>query len=357
MRIPLTIPDIRSEDHKEVLRILQSTWISMGPEVKRLEKNLSEYLGMPYAVAVNNGTAALDVALKTIGIKKGDEVIIPGLTYVATGHVVLYNNATPVFVDVDDTLNINPDIIEESITDNTKAIINIDYGGNPSDYDKLLKVSQKHGMPLIVDGAQSLGALYKGEKCCTHGLVNTLSFSSTKLLTTGEGGMVFTSRKDIADKARLIRFHGEDTKYIHVCLGNNYRMTDIHAVLGNCQFPRLNEIIQGRIKKALFYRDSLTDIAFPKQLNDTSNTYFFFLVLVDDRNRLAKYLYENGVGTRSPYPLPLNEQPSLKEYGTGVLSMAKLYSKQVLALPMYHSLSEEQQSYVIGLINKFYRGR
>jgi len=204
---------------------------------------LSNFLNIKYSIGVNNGTSALDIALKCLGISNGDEVIIPAMSYIATGNAVLYNNGKPIFVDVDDTFCINPFLIEEKITDRTKAIINIDFGGNPSNYTELIKISKKNNIPLIVDGAQSLGAKYHNKMCCSHGIINTTSFHSAKILTTIEGGMIFTNNKEFNLKARMIRNQGESSKYIHDIIGNNYRMTDLVASIGNSQMKAFEKTI------------------------------------------------------------------------------------------------------------------
>ena len=166
MNIHWAIPDLQEEDKQAAIDVLQSNWLSMGPVVKKFEESLSEYLNIKYAVATNNGTSSLDIALKCLDIKQGDEVILPALTYIATGNAVLYNNGTPIFVDIDDTLNIDPLKIEEKITDKTKAIINIDFGGNVCDYTSLEKISNTYDIPLVVDGAHSLGSVFKDKKFC-----------------------------------------------------------------------------------------------------------------------------------------------------------------------------------------------
>jgi len=355
MKIPWCIPNIQEIDKKSVSNVLESGWLSMGNEVRKFENNISSYLGINYAIAVNTGTAALDVALKCIDLKKDDEVIIPALTYIATGNAVLYNGGKPVFVDIDDTLNINPLLIEEKITEKTKTIINTDLGGNPANYSELQKISKKYDIPLIVDGAQSFGSEYHNVKCCNHGLVNTTSFHVAKILTTVEGGMIFTNNKDIFLKAQSIRNQGESAKYIHSILGNNYRMTDIAAAIGNMQIERFNETLQLRQEKTAYYKENLKNVGYPKELENTKSCYFFFLILVDDRDKLNHYLNENGIDTRITYPMPINEQSVFRKYSKEVFPVAKNVSQRIISLPIYHSLTKKEQDYVIEKINLFKR--
>ena len=355
MNIPWAVPNFQEADKGAIQRVLDSGWLSMGKEVSQFEDSLSDYLDISYGIAVNSGTAALDIALKSIGITSGDEVIIPTLTYIATGNAVLYNNGTPVFVDIDDTLNIDPSLIEEKITDKTKAIINIDLGGNPSNYAELIEISKQYNVDLVVDGAQSLGSEHHGVKCCTHGIVNTTSFHSAKILTTVEGGMIFTREKDIYLMAQAIRNQGETAKYQHSYLGNNYRMTDIAASIGNSQLERFDETLKQRKLKVDYYKENLKNVEWPRELPNTVNCNFFFLILVENRDKLIKYLDENGIDTRITYPMPLNEQPVFRPYSKEVFHIAKKLSKKVISLPLYHELKREEQDYIIEKINMFVR--
>ena len=353
MNIPWSLPNIEEPEKKAIARIVESGWFSMGKEVKKFEKNVSSFLGIKHAVATNNGTSALDLALKCINIKKNDEVIIPALTYIATGNAVLYNHAKPLFVDIDRTLNINTSLIEKKITDNTKAIINIDLGGSVSNYGELLRISKKYNIPLIVDGAQSFGSEYNGQKCCTHGIVNTTSFHIAKILTTIEGGMVFTNDEKLFLKAQAIRNQGESSKYIHSYLGNNYRMTDIAAAIGNSQMNRIKKTLEDRRKKIKYYKENLKNVNYPEELTNTKNCYFFFLILVKNRDKLIKHLNQNGIETRITYPLPINEQKIFKKYTNEKFPVAKEISKSIISLPIYNRLTTSEQDYIINKVNNF----
>jgi len=353
MKVQWSLPNIQKEDIQALKKVIKSGWFSMGPEVKKFEEKVASYLHINYSIGVSNGTAALDVALKCLDIKNGDEIILPALTYIATGNAVLYNNATPVFVDIDHTLNIDTSLIEEKITDRTKAIMNIDLGGNPSNYKELLRISKKHNIPLVVDGAQSFGSEYHGRKCCTHGLLNTTSFHSAKILTTIEGGMVLTEDEELSLKARSIRNQGEISKYVHQYLGNNYRMIDFLAVLGGPQLERMKETVKQRKKKVKYYKENLKNAEYPKELPNTFNCNFFFLILVDNRDKLNKYLNSNGIETRITYPIPINEQPIFRRYSKENFLVSKEISERVISLPIHHKLSIQQQDFIIKKINKF----
>ena len=316
----------------------------MGPRVQQFETETAKYIGVKYAVATNNGTSAIDTMLKTIGIRRGDEVIIPSLTYKATENMVLYNQAIPVFIDIDDTLNIDPSLIEREITRRTKAIMNIDYGGNPADYITLKKIAEQHNIPLLTDGAQSFGSLFHNHQCLTYGQMSTTSFHQAKILTTVEGGMVFTNNKRQRDVSRVIRNQGQQGRFNHVMLGNNYRMTDITASMGVSQIQRFQHTLQLRLQKATYYKEHLKDAGYPVELPFSRQNYFLFLIYVEDQRKMIRYLTHAGVETRMYQPL----------YDTPVALEA---SEHIISLPMYHSLTREKQDYVIRKINGFQKSK
>jgi perosamine synthetase len=353
MKIAWSLPDINKQDINSIQKVFKSNWFSMGKEVECFEKKIASYLNVNHAIATSTGTSALDVALKCINIKEGDEVIIPALTYIATGNAVLYNNATPVFVDIDDTLNIDTSLIEKKITEKTKLIINVDLGGNVSNYSELQRISHEYNVPLLVDGAQSLGSEYCGVKCCTHGLINTTSFHAAKILTTIEGGMIFTKDENICDKAKAIRNQGETSKYLHQYLGNNYRMTDVLAAMGNSQSDRLEKTLEKRKIKVDYYKKNLENVSYPKELKNTVNSNFLFLILVENRDKMNDYLHANGIDTRITYPMPINEQPLFRKFSKDFFPVAKKVSNRIISLPLHNKLTTEEQDYIIKKINTF----
>ncbi|HUS99536.1 MAG TPA: DegT/DnrJ/EryC1/StrS family aminotransferase, partial [Candidatus Thermoplasmatota archaeon] len=260
---------------------------------------------------------------------------------------------TPVFVDIDDTLNIDPNLIEEKITDQTKAIMNIDFGGNVSNYSEILRISKKYNIPLVVDGAQSFGCEYHKKKCCTHGLINTTSFHAAKIITTIEGGMVFTDDKRLYEKAQILRNQGQTSRYLHSYLGNNYRMIDVIAAMGTAQIGRFKKTLRQRKEKVIYYKENLKNVEYPKELEQTKNSYFLFLILTNKREKLNEHLKKNSIETRINYPTPVNDQPILRKYSTDVFPKSKEAASRVLSLPLFHSLTREQQDYVIKEVNSF----
>lgn len=357
MKIPWADPWLDDREKEELIQTYDSKWLSMGSRVKGFENKMSEYIGVKHAIAVSNGTDAIDIALKVLGIGYGDEVIVPAMTYIATVSAVLYQGAIPVFADIElETYNIDPASIEKCVTPKTKAIIYIDYGGNPSDIEGIKKVADKYGLFLIQDGAQSLGARYKGERLCKQGHICTTSFHTAKLITTIEGGMIFTQDDDFAKTAKIIRNQGEDPnqKYIHVLLGTNARMTEMNAAIGLIQLKKFDAILKKRKYIAEKYIKFLSDckkIILPKVRKQADCSWFFFPILVENRDVVTKKLKQAGIDTRIAYPMPVYEQPFFQKYKRKDINYdcknAKWMTERVINLPMYHLMTDEQIKYVV----------
>jgi perosamine synthetase len=323
---------------------MESNWLSMGPRTREFERIASGSVGRKFGIAVSNGTAALDVALKSLGVKSGDEVIVPAMAYIATGACVLYQHAKPVFVDIEPrTFNIDVKLVEKSITARTKAIVFMDFGGHPADLVRLRDIARKCSLFLIEDAAQSLGAERDGIRCGSAGHIDTTSFHLAKIVTTVEGGMVFTDEHDLATRARMIRNQGESGKYVHDVLGHNYRTTDINAAIGIEQFRRLEGQLAKRRRIARRYSDNLQGFADFQQVEDgVKHSWFFFLVLVEKRDQVVRALESDGIETRITYPLPLNKQKVFREFTRGEFPNAERFSRRVISLPMFPALKDEE---------------
>ncbi|MEM1560843.1 MAG: DegT/DnrJ/EryC1/StrS family aminotransferase, partial [Ignisphaera sp.] len=242
-RIKLFEPVIDDDDIEAVVRILRSKWIAHGSEVELFEKEFAEYIGVSYSAAVANGTIALMLALRALGIGQGDEVLVPDYTFIATATAVLMVGAIPRFVDVSyETFNIDINDIQEKITNRTKAIIAVHLFGHPADVKALMDVAQDKKILLIEDAAQAHGAEAWGQKVGSFGNAAIFSFYATKNMTTGEGGIVVSNDKNIVEKVKLLRNHGQISRYVHVELGGNYRMTSIQAALGRAQLRKLDKL-------------------------------------------------------------------------------------------------------------------
>ena len=355
MKIPWAKPYIGKEELEEIVDSVKSKWVTMGAKVEKFEKEVAKYVGVKHGIAVSSGTAALDVALKAIGIKERDEVIIPAMTYIATANAVLYQHAKPVLADIEPrTYNVNAHEVLEKITSKTKCIIPIDYGGQCADYDALREIAEDHNIYLVEDGAESLGAEYKGRKACSFGEINTTSFHAAKVITSVEGGMVLTDDDEMARRARIIRNQGEDPgrKYYHVMLGHNYRMSDLHAAIGLAQFRRIEDVLRKRAEIAEYYTRNLEEysdvVTLPYVAPWNKHAWFFYPILIENRDKVEKYLNEHGIGTRVAWFLPIHKQPIYRDlFKDAKYPIAEKFSKGVLNLPMYYEMTKEEQDYVI----------
>jgi len=359
-KIPWSKPDIGKDELKEIKDSFKSEWLTSGPKVKLFEQKMANYCNAPYSVAVSNGTVALDIALKTMGIGVGDEVIVPAMTYFSSASSVSYQFAIPVFVDIErENYNLDPNKIADAITKKTKAIMFIDYGGNPSNQSDIFKISKKYGLTVIQDGAQSLGGIYQGKTTGANAEISTMSFHMAKILSCVEGGMIFTHKKKFINEITMRRNQGEpfDKKYKHILLGTNARMTELQAGIGLAQFKKLKTFLRERKRVAKFYDElfyeSKLDIKLPKTMDkNNANAYFFYPILLDNRDKIEKTLRARyGIDTRIAYSMPIYKQ---QLYKTGKAKcrfskcpIAEEVTKKILNLPMYPSMDESSIRYVV----------
>jgi len=354
--IPIADPYITEEDVEAVAMAIKNKRLSQGEYVENFEREFANYLQRKYALATMNGTTALHLAVLAIGVKLGDEVIVPSFTYVATANCVLYVGAKPVFVDIDPkTYNMDPKQVEEAITPKVKAIISVHYGGQIADMDPILEIAERHDLHVIEDASEALGATYKGRGAGTIGEVGCFSFSPNKNMTTGEGGMLVTDDGEIAGKVRLLRRHGQDSRYHHVTLGFNYRMTDMQAALGIVQLKRLDWVIQKKREAAEYYGELLSDINIiepPYVKPGVNHTYMFYTIKFsekDIRDRVMQHLENVGVETAIAFP-PVHLQPFLRSlygYEEGYLPVTEDSADRVLSLPIYPHIQREDQEFVV----------
>ena len=357
--IPWAQPDIDTKELNSIIKVFNSDKFTMGANVRLFEKKMSEYCNSKYALAVSNGTVALDLALKAIDIKPGDEVIVPAVTYFSSASSISYQNAKPVFVDIDkDNFGLCPSRIQEAITKKTKAIIYIDYGGIPANYSKIKKIAKINNLFLINDAAQSLGSVVNNKNLGALGDISTMSFHMAKILTTIEGGMIFTNNKKLKLKIETLRNIGEpkNNKYRHHFIGTNARMTEINAAIGLEQLKKLNFFVKRRNEVANAYIKKIkklqTPVVIPKIKKNTRCSYFFFPILLDERNLVSKKLKETfKIDTRIAYPMPIYNQ---KVYKEGLAKSRKLncpesefFCKRILNLPIYPSLKNKDIDYIV----------
>ena len=364
--IPYGRQTIEEDDIQAVVDVLRSDYLTTGPKIAEFEKMVADYVGAKYAVAISNGTSALHAACFAAGIQPGDEVITTPLTFAASSNCVLYCGGTPVFADVDpQTYNIDPEDIRRKITDKTKAIIAVHLAGQPCDMDEIHKIAKEHDLLVIEDGAHALGSVYKGKKVGTLSDMTTFSFHPVKPITTGEGGMIVTDNEEFYQKMMLFRSHGitRDENlmtrndgpwfYQQLDLGYNYRITDIQCALGCSQMKKLDRFLARRKEIVARYNEAFADcenIIIPYQLPETESGWHLYIVQVKncDRRKVFEALREQGIAVNVHY-IPVYKHPYYQEHGykdVHCRNAEEVYS-HIISLPLYPTLTEEQQQYVI----------
>jgi|YelNatPaOPRAMG01_1025707.scaffolds.fasta_scaffold14288_3 perosamine synthetase len=361
--IRVSSPYITEDDIETVASVLRSGMLAFGKVGEEFEKALAGYLGVKHVVAVSNGTAALYLSLRALGVGPGDEVVVPDFTFFATASTAILSGATPVLVDIDlETYTIDVEEVERSLTDRTKVIVPVHLYGHPADMDVLLSLSKERNLLILEDCAQALGSEYRGVKVGSIGHAGALSFYPTKNITTCEGGAVSSNSDSVADYVRLARNHGQRGRYYHVMLGWNMRMTDVQAALGISQLRRLNEMIEKRRRLAKLYLEELRGVTYlrlPSEKPWAKHTFNLFTVWVEGegvRDKLASYLRENGVETAVHYPIPLHRQPALvnAKKSPGCCPKSEEASRHVLSLPLHPGLRDEDICTVSKLIKTFF---
>jgi len=372
--LSVQVKSIEDEIKSAVDEVFQSQQFIMGPQVQALEKTIAQYCRTPYAIGIASGSDALLLSMMALGIGTGDEVLIPPFTFFATAGAVSRLGATPVFVDIDlVTYNIDPSKIDEKITPRTKAIIPVHLFGQCADMDPLLKIAEKKNLFVIEDAAQALGAEYKpmaaseGRLAGQIGNFGCFSFYPTKNLGAfGDAGMIVTNNSELAEKVRLLRVHGSQPKYFHKAIGINSRLDTIQAAILLVKFKYLEKWTTERQKKAeryqLLFQDLFSSInGFKLPTIQYQNRHIFhqYVIRVPERDRLRQFLTEEGIGTDIYYPVPLHLQEcySFLKYHRGDLPNSEKASEEVLALPIYPELTEDQQTAVVDCIKAFYKKR
>ena len=355
--IPIAKPLIGEAEVDAVSSVLRSGMIAQGPKVVEFEEAFARYTGVEHAIAVNSGTAALHVSLLANGIGQGDEVITSSFSFIATGNSILATGARPVFADIrPDTFNIDPDSILEKITPKTRAIMPVHLYGQSADMQAIMEIAEDHDLAVIEDACQAHGAGLNGKRVGSFG-TGAFSFYPTKNMTTSEGGMITTDDVQVAEKARMIRAHGSKQRYMHELMGYNYRMTDIAAAIGLVQLGRIEEFNSARQKNASVLSDGLRDLDYittPVVREGCEHVYHQYTVRTENRDTLADYLKDNGVGCGIYYPIPIHQQPLYRDLSyTDDLPETEKAAGEVLSLPVHPALDEKDIEYIITTIKNW----
>lgn len=352
--------EIRKDLDAAYNQVLDRSYFIQGEECTKFEEEFAAYCGAKYCIGVATGLDALWLILKAMGIGKGDEVIVPSNTYIATALAVSFVGAKPVFVEPTiETYNIDVTKIEEKINENTKAIIAVHLQGRAADMDAVNEIAKKYNLKVIEDAAQAHGTKYKGRKVGTLSDAAGFSFYPGKNLgALGDGGCVVTNDKELADKVRALGNYGSDYKYHHIYKGTNSRLDEMQGAFLRVKLPHLDKWNADRKRIAEKYLREITNplIKLPLASNDEyEHIYHVFVIRCDKRDELEKYLNENGIGTVKHYPIPMHLQEAYKELGLqqGDLPIAEEISNTVLSIPMYYGMTDEEVGYVIEVLNKF----
>jgi perosamine synthetase len=360
--IPLSSPDITHKEVEAITQVLSTSYLSIGPKAAEFEKKMANYIGVKYGIAVNSGTSALHLCIRSLDIKDDDEVITTPFSFIASANCVLFERAKPVFVDIDkNTLCIDADKIEEKITKNTKAILPVHIFGHSCDMDKIIQIAKKHNLAVIEDACEALGAEYKNTKVGTFGDIAVFAFYPNKQITTGEGGMVLTNNEKIAELCRSMRNQGRDENeqwLVHARLGYNYRMSELGAALGVAQIDRVEEILEKRQFVAEMYNRKLTGIKgvkIPYIATDVKISWFVYVIQLDgdiftneNRNTIIYELRQKGISCREYFPA-IHLQPfyvKMANYKRGDFLVTESVSDLSIALPFYNSITEADVDYV-----------
>lgn len=374
---------IQKEADAKILEVLSGARYIMGPNVMEFEKAFADYVGTKYAISVGNGTDALVIALKALGIGAGDEVITTSFTFFATGEAISFVGATPVFVDVKpDSYNIDPDQIEAAITEKTKAIMPVHIFGNPADMDEINAIAKAHDLYVIEDAAQAAGASYKGKACGALSDMACFSFFPTKNLgCAGDGGMITTDSEELATIVRALRVHGsgangrkakvlleggaleveEETdqavdntvynadKYFNYIIGHNSRLDEIQAALLNVKLPHLDAWNADRVRLAKAYDEAFKDTALVTPYAEEGMIYHMYILQTDDRDKVLAHLAERGIATGVYYQVPMHLQKAFEDLGykEGDLPVSEYLSGRTFALPLFPGLTDQEQERVI----------
>jgi len=353
---------IKSEIDKAISKVLENGSFILGENLKAFERAFAVYLNVKHGIGVGSGTDALRIALEAIGVTSGDEVITVSHTFISTVYAIFQSGALPVLVDVDPiTCTIDPKLVERAVTERTKAIIPVHLYGQPADMDSIMEIANRHNLWVVEDTAQAHGAEYMGRKVGSIGHIGCFSFYPSKNLgACGDGGMVVTNDEEVAEKVRMLREYGQRNKYHHIMLGYNSRLDEIQAAILRVKLKYLDTWNEKRRKNAKLYNELLNDMSnlinLPVDVEGRKHVYHLYVIRTKRRQELREFLSLKGISTGIHYPVPVHKQPAYINLMKDIpkLPITEQLSNEVLSLPMFPELKEEEISYVADSIRQFY---
>lgn len=362
MQVPLASPDIVSEDKKAVMEVLETNILSLGSKLNEFETNFAQYTGARYGIGVNSGTSGLHLIVKSLGLHTGDEVITTPFSFIASSNALLYEGVKPVFVDIDPlTLNLDPGLVAERITEKTRGILGVHVFGHPYDIDAINSLAKTYQLHVIEDACEAIGAKYKGRMVGTNSAASVFAFYPNKQMTTGEGGMIITNQETINDLSKSLRNQGRNLSnewLVHERLGYNYRLDEMSCALGISQLRRIDKFLEMRSRVAKKYTALLKDIPgveVPYVSPDVEMSWFVYVIKFEhgiDRNEVMQKLSAKGIGSR-PYFSPIHLQPLYADgfgYKKGDFPITEDIAARTLAIPFFNTITDEQIEYVVNAI-------
>ena len=351
---------VDDEIRQKAIEVLDSKRYIKGPESKAFQEEFARYLGVKGAVTTSSGTTSLHLIYYALGIGRGDEIIAPSHTFIATASPAMHLGARPVFADIDErTYCIDPEDVERKITERTKAIVAVHLYGHPADMKRLREIADEHGIYLIEDACQAHGAIYEGKKVGNFGDVTAFSFFPSKVMTVaGDGGMVVSNDEELIEKIGMLRDQGRTTKYEHTALGFNFRMSELLAGIGRIQLKHLDEWVNRRNEIARIYNEILSDYVIVPEIEipDGRHAFYVYTIRVKDRDGLQEHLKKNDIATGIYYPIPVHLQPVVKEYVEPEhLPITERIVDEIISLPMHPQLSDEDVEHISEKVIEFLR--
>jgi dTDP-4-amino-4,6-dideoxygalactose transaminase len=358
--IPINLPKIGEEEVQAVVKVMRSGYLTSGlgagPVVTEFEKAFAKFADAKHAIAVNTGTAALHAAVAAVGVKAGDEVILPSFTFVATAEAVVLAGGKPVFADIDpETYNLDPEAAAKTVTKKTKVIVPVDLYGLSADMEPIREVATKYGCRIVEDAAQAHGLSYLGKQPGAFADAACWSLYASKNMTTGEGGVVTTNDDQVAEVTRMVRTHGEKAKYASQMLGNNYRMSEIQAAIGGEQLKKLPSFIAKRRENAKQLTEILSKsnkLCLPREFEGDVHSWYLYTVRLQHgeeavRNKLLEELHKKGIGAEAYYVNPVHTMPYYRDtFGAHNLPNTEQAAKQVFSLPVHPGVTSEQVEFI-----------